>query len=367
MSSAALAVAVGFLLAAAAPMGAEPEPLMKDIDLVREAVRPPMTEGDPAPGQFVKQVAEEYRGTGVHHALYLPTNWRPGGRWPVIVEYAPNKWAELTGKVEDCRLGFHQSGGRDFLWVVMPYVDPVKKENVVWWWGDEDATARYGVANLRRICEQYGGDPNAVFFTGFSRGAIACSYLGLRDETMADIGLAFLPHSHIDGGRFTVKGARERLARTRGRATFVTYGSQDDGKNESPKGAAILRELGFPVVEREIAGLAHTDRFLETDTPIRREMRAWIADVLKNRPGTHAVRGRVVDAQGRGVEGVRVQCGSWHWAITGADGRYEIPSLVPGRRPLLAAKAGLTFTPAEQQITIDKEDVEAEPFRGQGR
>jgi predicted esterase len=332
----------------------------------QEPVRPPMTEGDPAPGKFVKQVAEEYRGTDVFHTLYLPVDWRAGGEYPVIVEYAPNRWApaKATGRVEDCRLGFYLSGGRGFLWVVMPYVDSRKKENQVWWWGDEDATVRYCVANLRRICEQYGGDPNAVFLTGFSRGAIACGYLGLRDETMADIWLAFLPHSHMDGGRFTPNGARERLARARGRPTFVTYGSNDDGKNESPKGAAILRELKFPVVEREIAGLEHTDLWIEKDSPTRREMREWIADVLKNRPGTHAVRGRVVGADGRGLAGVRVQCGSWHWSVTDADGWYVIPSLVPGRRRLAASKAGLVFAAAEQEIAVEDQDVSAAPFTG---
>jgi predicted esterase len=324
-----------------------------------EPARPPMTEGEPMPGKFVKQQSEEFRGTGVHHGLYLPTNWQPGRTYPVIVEYAPNRWEELTGKVEDCRLGFHLSGGRDFIWGVFPYVDPTKKENVVWWWGSEDATIEYCLTNLRRICTQFGGDPNAVLFTGFSRGAIAAGYLALRHDSIADVWLGFLPHSHIDGGRFTPDGARERLGRTRGRPTFVTYGSDDDGKNESPKGARILRELGFPVVERELAGLKHTDRFLEADSLVRREMRNWIAAVLKQRPGTWTVRGRVVDQSGKGVPGVRVQCGTWHGATTDEDGRYEIPTLTAGRRALTARKAGLRFGPDQQEIGLQNSPVEA--------
>lgn len=334
-------------------------------DAGAEPVRPPLTEGEPSPGKFVRQQSPEFRGSGIYHGLYLPANWQPGRTYPVIVEYAPNRWEALTGKVDDCRLGFYLSGGRDFIWLILPYVDPVKKENVVWWWGSEDATIEYCLANLRRTCEQYGGDPNAVLFTGFSRGAIAAGYLALRNDTIADVWLGFLPHSHIDGGRFTPDGARERLARTRERPTFITYGSDDDGQNESPKGARILRELGFPVVERELAGLKHTDRFLEIDSPIRREMREWIADVLKRRPGTWTVRGRVVDRSGRGIPGVRVHCGHWHWSLTDAEGRYAIPSLVSGRRPLIATKVGWQFAPFPSELTVESKDVTAEPITGE--
>lgn len=328
-----------------------------------EAPLPPMSDGEPAPGRFVRQVAEEYRGTGVCHAVYLPENWQPGKRWPVIVEYAPNQWQEFSGDVRDCRLGYGLSGGRDFIWIVFPYVDPVQGVNVTKWWGDGDATERYCLTNLRRICERFGGDPNAVVLCGFSRGAIACGYLGLRDEAMADVWLAFYPHSHIDGGRFTLKGAGERLARTRGRSTFVTYESEDSGRSESPKGARILRDFGFPVIEREVPGLAHSDRHLDEDTPIRRELRAWLAEVFEKRPGTHVLRGRVVDRSGLGVEGVRVQCGSWHWAITDATGRYEIPSLVPGRRVLIAERAGATFSPPQQETEVVGEDLAARDFQ----
>jgi len=330
-----------------------------------EPVRPPLIEGEPEPGKFVRQQSPEFRGSGVYHGLYLPTNWQPGHSYPVIVEYAPNRWEAFTGKVDDCRLGFYLSGGRDFIWLVLPYVDPVKQENVVWWWGSEDATIEYCLTNLRRTCEQYGGDANAVLFTGFSRGAIAAGYLALRNETIADVWLGFLPHSHIDGGRFTSDGARERLARTRGRPTFITYGSDDDGKNESPKGARILRELGFPVVERELEGLEHTDRFLDTDSPIRREMREWIADVLKRRPGTWTVRGRVVDAAGKGVADVAVQCGTWHYVLTDPEGRFAIASLTPGVRTLTASKSGMTFTIPNPEITVADCDVEVNPITAQ--
>jgi hypothetical protein len=45
---------------------------------------PELAEGLVRPGARVKV------GSGVYHILYLPSGWRPGGRYPVIVEYAGN-------------------------------------------------------------------------------------------------------------------------------------------------------------------------------------------------------------------------------------------------------------------------------------
>lgn len=243
-------------------------------------VKPPLVTGDPAPGRFVRRTLPAFGGGGLYHGLFLPRGWKPGGTYPVIVEFAPNKWEALTGKVDDCRLGFDLTGGDDFIWLVLPYVDPMKRENVLWWWGDEEATVAYLREALASESAAWGGDPEAVFFAGFSRGAIAGGYLGLRNDDVAPLWRGFILHSHIDGGRFTPDGARERLARAGDRPTFITYGADDDGKRESQKGAAILRGFGSPVVERQVAGLAHTDHFLDVDSPLRREMRAWLRAVL---------------------------------------------------------------------------------------
>src|SRR5207253_2146453 len=51
---------------------------------------PAMTEGEPAAGRRVKQTTPGWEGTAVHHALYLPRDWKAEVRYPVIVEYAGN-------------------------------------------------------------------------------------------------------------------------------------------------------------------------------------------------------------------------------------------------------------------------------------
>ena len=57
-----------------------------------DLVTPVMTDESPAAGKRVRQVAPEYKGTEVYHALYLPVDWKPGGTYPVIVEYTGNKF-----------------------------------------------------------------------------------------------------------------------------------------------------------------------------------------------------------------------------------------------------------------------------------
>ena len=128
--------------------------------LAADLVTPEMTLESPAAGKRVKQVAPEYEGTEVYHALYLPVNWKPGGRYPVLVEYTGNRFPACgsTGKVKDANLGYGLSGGRDYIWVSMPYVAKGRKKNAVRWWGDRVATVEYCKLNLPRICEEFGGD-----------------------------------------------------------------------------------------------------------------------------------------------------------------------------------------------------------------
>src|SRR6476620_3556588 len=82
-----------------------------------DLITPVMTDDEPGPGKRVRQTSPEYEGTKVHHAVYLPLDWKPGGRYPVIVEYTGNKHAVSgsTGEVKDANLGYGISGGRGFI------------------------------------------------------------------------------------------------------------------------------------------------------------------------------------------------------------------------------------------------------------
>jgi len=247
-----------------------------------EARVPPMEEGTPRAGHFVKVIAPEYQGTQVYHAVYLPIDWKKGEKYPVIVEYAGNSWgAVCSGKVEDCKLGYYESGGKGFIWIVLPFVNEKEKKNQLTWWGDVDATVKYCEVNVKRACETYGGNPYAVFLTGFSRGAIACGYIGLHDDTIASMWAGLLPFAHFDGGRFTLQGARERFARIKDRPVLIIYGEKDpDGKANSMAGAKLLKELGKTPKILEIPGIGHSDEWIEKQSPQRDEIRAWLATAV---------------------------------------------------------------------------------------
>ncbi len=121
---------------------------MEDSDSTYDAFdlqTPEMTGDDAAPGKRVRQVAPEYAGTEVYHTLYLPVDWMPGVKYPVVVEFTGNKSPSCgsTGEVKDANLGYGLSGGRGLLWVSLPYVAEGGGENAVTWWGDRQATVDY--------------------------------------------------------------------------------------------------------------------------------------------------------------------------------------------------------------------------------
>lgn len=51
---------------------------------------PTMEPGPPRAGVRTAVTPPEYEGTEVHHVLYLPINWQPDKKYPLLVEYAGN-------------------------------------------------------------------------------------------------------------------------------------------------------------------------------------------------------------------------------------------------------------------------------------
>jgi hypothetical protein len=354
-------------------------PDLRDISSVPpDLATPPMTAGTPAPGKRVKQVAPEYQGTEVYHALYLPTDWRPGQRYPVLVDYAGNGnyrngYGDVsTGRVEGSNLGYGISAGKGFIWVCMPYVNAKEKKNEIRWWGDVEATVTYCRKTVRRVCEEYGGDPSAVIMTGFSRGAIGCGYLGLHDDKTADIWLAFLAYANFDGlsekwGYAEVDGAsaQRRLKRLGGRALLVATEQDANQQNTYLCEARQYFEASgvlAPITYQTSTFRNHNDAWTLRPSVARDDIHKWLRDVLDGRPGTHAIRGRVTGPDGRGMAGVRIESGYTHFTFTDALGHYELRGLIDSSRTVEAIADGRTFAPTQRSVLTAGKDVEEVDF-----
>ena len=259
-----------------------------DITAVREDLKvPAISEAAPAAGLRVRRTSTGWEGTAVHHTLYLPVNWKPGGKFPVLVEFAGNggykgKFGDTCdGTVEGGSLGYGISGGADYICIGMPFVKVAdgRKENAVLWWGDADETAAYCVATVREICRDFGGDEKAVVLCGFSRGSIACNYIGLRNDTIAALWRAFICHSHYDGVRTTWPyadadrvSALARLQRLNGRPQFISQEVSVDATRDYLTAAGVRGAFEFSTLPFR----NHTDRWALRDCGQRRKVRGWL-------------------------------------------------------------------------------------------
>lgn len=251
-----------------------------------DLVVPPVIDELPAAGKRVRQVNSDYAGTDVYHLLYLPTDWQPGTKYPVVVEYAGNKYKSSLGTVEGSSLGYGLSAGEGVIWVCMPYVNRKEMKNEVTWWGDVDATVKYCKHTVQRVCAEYGGDADNVFLVGFSRGAIACNYIGLRDDEIASLWRGFICHSHYDGVKAWPYSdsdriaAGKRLQRLAHRPQFISHensvaATQDYLREAYPSG-------NFTFVP--LPDTAHTDTWVLFNTPQRAALRKWFNEARTRDP-----------------------------------------------------------------------------------
>lgn len=260
----------------------------EEVHRTRDLITPPMTDDEPAAGKRVRQVSSEYKGTDVYHALYLPTDWKPNGKYAVIVEYTGNEFALCgsTGEVKDANLGYGLTGGKEYIWVSMPYVQIGGQKNAVTWWGDKQATVDYCKTNLPRICKQFGGDLESVFVCGFSRGAIAASYIGLADDQIAALWKGFITHDHFDGDKTwgypdsDRKSALTRLARLKGRPVLACGGGNDFLRDHLDLADfTFLRppiSKIFAIPEGKVIH-PHTDRWMHRESEYRQQARQWLS------------------------------------------------------------------------------------------
>lgn len=244
-----------------------------------DLIVPEVIDGIPAPGKRVLQSLPNYRDTLVRHALYLPTDWEPDKKYPLIVEYAGNGRTVASGK--PC-LGYGISGGRHFIWLCLPFVSEDHQRDSETWWGDTESTVAYCKESVSVTCDQWGADSRSVFLVGFSRGAIACNVIGLHDDSIAKLWRGMICHSHYDDGRWKgtdVTGARERIRRL---GSIPQWISNEIPVVEKEKISSYVKSV-FPSGDFTFVELPfseHTESWVLRESQERRLVRDWIRQKL---------------------------------------------------------------------------------------
>jgi len=283
-------------LVAALPLARAEAPDIRSVE--PDLTIPKLETGQPDAGKRVKQTIPGYEQTRVYHVTYLPTDWVKGKRYPVLIEYAGNNhrgaYGDIsTGRPEGSNMGYGISGGRGFIWVCLPYLNATGDNIALTWWGDsKNRTARptldYCHKTVPWICEKYGGDTDRVVLCGFSRGAIACNYLGLHDNETAKLWRAFIPYSHYDGiatwpyPASDRDSALTRLKRLAKRPQFICHEVTGSRLNLAAtkkwiESTSIKANLTFA----ETGFRNHNDAWLLRTSPAREHLRAWLKRVLQ--------------------------------------------------------------------------------------
>ena len=244
-----------------------------------DLIVPEVIDGDPAPGTRVLQSLPGYRDTSVRHALYLPTDWEPNKKYPLIVEYAGNGRTVASGK--PC-LGYGISGGRQFIWLCLPFVSEDHQRDSETWWGDIESTVAYCKESVSEACNRWGADSRSVFLVGFSRGAIACNVIGLHDDSIAKLWRGMICHSHYDDGRWKgtdVAGAKERIQRL-GKIPQWISNEIPVVKKEKIESyvKSVLPDGDFTFVELPFN--EHSESWVLRESQERRLVREWIRQKL---------------------------------------------------------------------------------------
>lgn len=259
---------------------------------------PALSEGPPAPGKRVKHTLEAWKGTGIYNVLYLPTDWKPGTKMPVIVELAGNgnfksKQGDVsTGVPEGSNLGYGLSAGKGFIWLCVPYLNGKGDEIATLWWGtpptyDPQPTLKHLHEAVKSVCHDFDGDTSKVLLCGFSRGAIASNYLGLYDDETAALWRGFFAYSHYDGVRkwpypnSDRDSALTRLQRLGKRPQFIC----GEGSNAQTT-EAYLRPL-LPAADLTFLSTGfvnHNDAWTLRPSPARDKAREWLQRVTSGHP-----------------------------------------------------------------------------------
>jgi len=165
-------------------------------DQFKRVLVPDIERSAPAAGKRVYQKLPGWENTPIEHVLTLPKEWKPGAKFPIIVEYTGNvfyhKWCHSTGLTDQGNMAYGLSRGETFILLNLPFISTDGRQEEPNGWGSIEKTEDYCLQALKFVHENYGGDTNLAFYTGFSRGELAMNYLALRDDRIAPLWRGFV-------------------------------------------------------------------------------------------------------------------------------------------------------------------------------
>lgn len=241
---------------------------------------PAVTDEDPAAGRRVRYRLNGDAAGGPYAVLHLPEDWRPGAILPLIVEYPGNIFfvpgCYSTGLPDQCVIGAGITRGRGAICLALPFVDRAAGVIAEGGWGVPDDTASYAVAMVEQVCREFGADRANIVLTGFSRGALACGFIGLRNDRIAALWKGFHACQHYDGDGWngaTEEGALVRARRFRGRAVFQT-------DNSRVKFQTVMDAMRVPVTWADSGLRAHATAMFLDDRPSTEQLRRWFRELV---------------------------------------------------------------------------------------
>ncbi|TYA78706.1 alpha/beta hydrolase family protein [Seonamhaeicola marinus] len=243
---------------------------------------PEMKIGLPKAGQRVQYKLDKDSLKDFYSVLYLPENWKANRlkKYPVIVEFPGNVFyvrnCYSTGRPEDCVIGYGMSKGKEAIWISMPFVDYKTNAIAENGWGHPDDTADYTIKMVQEVIAKFNGDKDNIIITGFSRGAIACGFIGLRNDTIASLWKGMHCCQHFDGdgwGGATEVDAKARLNRLGAISVFQTDNDKTKLKN-------LLKEVNATVIYESSGLNAHAcDMFLDNRASTQK-LRQWFTTLI---------------------------------------------------------------------------------------
>ncbi|EMI17034.1 putative secreted protein [Rhodopirellula maiorica SM1] len=241
---------------------------------------PNVENGQASAGRRVRYKLSDDKDSGIYCALHLPESWMQGKLYPVIVEFPGNIYftenCYSTGLPDQGAIGFGMGKHVESIWVTMPFVEYAKDKVVTDGWGNADDTADYTIRVVNEIIGKFGGDRERLVITGFSRGAIACGYIGRRNDSIASLWRGFHACQHYDGDGWkgaTLVSAKARAGRIGQRPIFHTDNDSEDLK-------VMLAEVGADVTYASSGLGAHATAMFLDERPSTLKLQEWYAALV---------------------------------------------------------------------------------------